>query len=166
MDKIEKIRAEIERRLKDYWKICFHDVKAYNEDSNVRELKELLSFLDTLSEEPVCLYDGGTPNKQKCGDCTIACSVKVEEELDKDLKEAAERFANTQNKNFLNPEIVKNIFIAGSKWKEDQLMNEVVEGIARPDDCEIWVNLVGYGYKFNDGDFVKLIIIKDDGKSD
>lgn len=51
MNTIDKIRAEIERRLKDYWKICFHDVKAYNEDSNVRELKELLSFLDTLEAE-------------------------------------------------------------------------------------------------------------------
>lgn len=51
---IEQIKTEIERRLKDYWRICFHDVKAYNEDSNVRELKELLSFLSNLeSEKPM-----------------------------------------------------------------------------------------------------------------
>lgn len=51
---ITQFRTEIERRLKDYWKICFHDVKTYNEDSNVRELKELLSFLSTLeSKKPM-----------------------------------------------------------------------------------------------------------------
>ena len=47
---IQTIKAEIERRLKDYWKICFYDVKTYNEDSNVRELKELLSFICTREE--------------------------------------------------------------------------------------------------------------------
>lgn len=45
---------------------------------------------------------------------------------------------------------------------KEQMMKDAVEGIARPDDCEIWVNLVGYGYKFNDGDKVKLIVIKED----
>ena len=47
----EKLIAEIERRLKDYWGICFHDVKAYNEDSNVRELKELLTLIESLQRE-------------------------------------------------------------------------------------------------------------------
>ena len=42
------------------------------------------------------------------------------------------------------------------------MMKEAVEGEAHPDDCEIWVNLVGYGYRFNDGDKVHLIIIKED----
>ena len=47
----DKLIAEIERRLKDYWEICFHDVKTYNEDSNVRELKELLTLIESLQRE-------------------------------------------------------------------------------------------------------------------
>lgn len=49
----EQLKAEIERRLTDYWNMCFHDIKTYNEDSNVRELKELLGFIQTLEEEPI-----------------------------------------------------------------------------------------------------------------
>lgn len=36
------------------------------------------------------------------------------------IDEAAEKYADTQNKNFLNPEIVKNIFKAGAKWLAGQ----------------------------------------------
>ena len=42
-------------------------------------------------------------------------------------------------------------------------MKDVVEGIVYPDDCEIWVNLVGYGYKFNEGDKIHIIIVKEEG---
>ena len=41
----------------------------------------------------------------------------------------------------------------------EQMMEKAVEGIVHPDDCEIWVNLVGYGYKFNDGDKVCVIVL-------
>lgn len=41
---------------------------------------------------------------------------------------------------------------------KEQIMKEVMEGEVHPDDCEIWVNLVGYGYKFNDGDKVRVIV--------
>ena len=47
----------------------------------------------------------------------------------------------------------------GMDEQKEQMMNEAVEGIAHPVDCEIWVNLVGYGYKFKEGDNVKIIII-------
>ena len=58
MDIIKTIRAEIERRLKDYWEISFHDTNSYNQDTNVKELKELLSFLSTLeSEKPMELEE-------------------------------------------------------------------------------------------------------------
>ena len=91
MDKIEKIRQEIERRIALYSGWSNETVHP----ARIDEDRQLLSFIDTLEEEP-----------------------------DKSLEEAAERFANTQNKNFLNPEIVKNIFIAGAEWKEEQLMKE------------------------------------------
>lgn len=64
-----------------------------------------MSFLSTLSEEP-----------------------------DKSLYEAATKFADTQNKNFLNPEIVKNIFIAGAKWQKGQLL----KGSPLPEDTALF----------------------------
>jgi len=83
---------------------------------------------------------------------------------------------------------IKDAFIAGSEWRyqkdrrefaklkakewsdgydegiakgKEQMLKDAVEGVAQPDDCEIWINLVGYGYKFNDGDKVKIIIVPD-----
>lgn len=54
----------------------------------------------------------------------------------------------------------------GYEFCREQMLKDAVEVIMRPDDCEIWVNLVGYGYKFNDGDKAKIIIIpnKEDKK--
>lgn len=59
----------------------------------------------------------------------------------------------------LNPRVA---FVNGARWQKQQMLEEAVEGVARPDDCEIWVNLVGYGYKFKDGDKVKIIVVKED----
>lgn len=55
----------------------------------------------------------------------------------------------------------ENIARHFAKWQKEQMMSEAVEGEAHPDDCEIWVNLVGYGYKFNEGDKVRIIIVKE-----
>lgn len=44
----------------------------------------------------------------------------------------------------------------------EQMLKEAVEGIVHPYDCEIWANLVGYGYKFKEGQKVKFIIVKED----
>ena len=51
------------------------------------------------------------------------------------------------------------VFWKGMQYAYDQLKEEAIEGVAHPDDCEIWVNLVGYGYKFNDGDKVHIIVL-------
>ena len=40
--------------------------------------------------------------------------------LPDNVDEAAGKYADIQNKNFLRPEIVKNIFKAGAKWMEGQ----------------------------------------------
>ena len=82
MDKIARIRAEIERRMKIYKE------SNYGISLRYQELEELLSFLDTLSEEPnipefpetfeICLYDGRTPEKEKCSECSTTCSVRDE----------------------------------------------------------------------------------------
>ena len=45
-----------------------------------------------------------------------------------------------------------------AEYAMEQMMKDAVEGIARPDDCEIWVNLTGTDIK--DGDKVIVQIQK------
>ena len=40
-----------------------------------------------VQEQPVCLYDGGTPSKEKCGKCSTICSVRVEQPVCEVLEE-------------------------------------------------------------------------------
>ena len=138
---IQKIREEIERRLKDYWEICFHDVVAFNEDSNVRELKELLAFIRTLeeSEKPINPVDFDKAweeyGKSKGGG---AITVNVKDlarhfyELGRghseipnnheDLDEAAEKFEI--NGTGLNKEVgsvsIYDAFKSGAEWAMKQ----------------------------------------------
>lgn len=80
------------------------------------------------------------------------------------LEEAAEEhtfFAANQPGQDWETHDVTNAFKAGAEWMKAKMLEEAVEGIAHPDDCEIWVNLVGYGYKFKDGDKVRVIVIKE-----
>lgn len=210
MDKIEKIRKYIEERLVYYPTI-------YTQAG--RELVDLRNFLDTLSEEPgapefpetfeICLYDGRTPNKESCNECSTTCSVRkeepdksLEEEIkkemvklpffirgkdqiafarhfaewgeehlrdttkmtDKSLKEAAEEYTQKMLESWRFDSTgcrpLREPFIAGAEWQKQQMMKDSVEGEVHPDDCEIWVNLIGYGYKFNDGDKVRIIVLK------
>ena len=139
------------------------------------------------SKEPVCLYDGEAPSKQKCGDCTIACSVRVKEEPDKDLEEAAEEYATTHLRNNEFP-TADSAFIAGAKWQAEQddrdvvfwkgmryaikgMKEDAVDGIYTKSMDGKNVFVESGALKIDPasvkvGDKVKLIIIKDDGKSD
>lgn len=53
-----------------------------------------------------------------------------------------------------------NEFIHGAKWKEEQMMKQAIEGVAIPDDCEVWCNLDSFNLK--EGDKIKVIVIKED----
>ena len=46
----------------------------------------------------------------------------------------------------------------GMKLQREQMMKQAIEGVARPDDCEVWCNLDSVNLK--DGDKVKIVIIK------
>ena len=48
----------------------------------------------------------------------------------------------------------------GAKWKEEQMMKQAIEGVAMPDDCEVWCNLDSFNLK--EGDKIKVIVIKED----
>lgn len=52
------------------------------------------------------------------------------------------------------------MFKAGAKWQKKQLIKEAINGIARPDDDEVWCDLKSFNLK--DGDKIKIIIIEED----
>lgn len=81
-----------------------------------------------------------------------------EDAPNEELNKAAEEYAQDETMSGL----AERAFKAGAKWQRERMMEDSIDGIARPDDCEIWVNLKGYGYNYKDGDKIKLIIIKEE----
>ena len=99
--------------------------------------------------------------------------VSGSSEISKDLEKASDEYAEKHgfripydgSDNFYDDVDVKASkegFITGAKWDRQQIMKEAMEGVAHPDDCEIWVNLVGYGSNIKDGDKVRVIIVRED----
>ena len=92
MDKIDKIRQEIERMkrnaesAKKEWNDGNYNQNAFAEDCRISSFDHLLSFIDTLSEEP-----------------------------DKSLEEAAEEYIK-KGKYLPEAFVVRPAFIAGAKW--------------------------------------------------
>lgn len=139
----EKLKAEIERRRLSNRYI---DTEGYEE--------ELYEIIDSLQQE----------------------------QTEGDLEEAAEEYVTDWTTCYAYE--IKQAFIAGAKWMASQkplpedtaifqkgveegkrlMMENALEGVAHPDDCEIWVNTVGYGYDIKDGDKVKVIIVEEENK--
>ena len=161
MNKIEKIRAEIEMHIKHYEKLernAFRNGELYI-------CQELLFFIDSLQEEP-----------------------------DKTLEDAAEEYEKEHtyqryDGGGLTPEYDATLaesFIAGAKWQAEQddrdvvfwkgmqhaiegMKKDAVEGVIIDsgfDDGTAFVTMNIPDRRYDRGDKVKLIIIKDDGKSD
>lgn len=137
-EKLEAIRAEIERLKKD-WQ-CY---LRYSVESKYRTeaYTELIDFIDSIPEEFIS----------------------------DDLEEAAKNHADKNYVEWLDivsgderddhyP--VSEAFKAGANWHKEQMMKNVIEATARPDDGEIWCNLESF--QLEDGDKVKVIIIKDE----
>lgn len=105
MDKIEKIRQEIKRRY-DYENEMYHKKKPDGRSNDgwaeslaiMGVLEELLTFLDTLSEEP-----------------------------DKSLEEAAEEYIK-DGRYLPEAFVVRPAFKAGAKWQKSQMLKDAVEG--------------------------------------
>lgn len=74
------------------------------------------------------------------------------------LKEAAEHYASVTDPEAHGVDFIREVFISGAEYAMEQIMKDAVEGIARPDDCEIWVNLTGTDIK--DGDKVIVQVRK------
>ena len=132
MNKIEKIRAEIDRRYNEYSaKKKTDDFIYYSGMADALDLFE--QFLDTLEEEP-----------------------------DKSLDEAAERFARFYDQGTCDG-IIQDGFIAGAEWQKEQMLKEAVEGEAEElyNDGESQCT-VGVGTYFKPGERVYVLKAMED----
>lgn len=54
---------------------------------------------------------------------------------------------------------INDAYQLGREKMKEQILKEAVEGTAHPDDCEIWVDLIGYGFNIKDGDKIRVIVL-------
>ncbi len=92
----------------------------------------------------------------------ILVSEDLEQEIEAEYNKSREIGGRHNMLLWVNKRRLAELAHHFANWQKKQMMKDAVEGIARPDDNEIWVNLREYGYKFEDGDKVKIIIIKED----
>ena len=153
MDKIEKIRQEIERHRQAIRVLNEHTAPEQTSKTcaifqySDTILSDLLSFLDTLSEAP-----------------------------NKSLEEAAEKYRRESYRKSVMPNTdgpipeyggnVKDAFIAGAEWQKSQMMKEAVEGYVNyyEDSGGILMAEAQVGCPYHNGDKVKIIIVKEENK--
>lgn len=137
---LAKIREEIERRkslLTQHSKLTYDLIL----ETFIKEYDDLLSFLSSLeSEKPMDLED-------------------FEKALDNECKRYFNSMTPEQFLNTPNTVIARHFAELSAEHEKEELMKEAVEGIAHPDDCEIWVDLIGYGFNIKDGDKVRVIVL-------
>lgn len=143
MDKIEKIRQEIERQIEEEKNNLTEETELYY-GARQQVRSKLLSFLDTLSEE-----------------------------LDKSLEEAAEKYClGTEMESPYVRRLKCQAFIAGAEWQKQKMLKDAfvdsyvvhdgrIELGGDPLPCLNPIILLPYP-QFKPGDKVKVIIVKED----
>lgn len=127
MDKIEKIRAEIKERLNWKGKIQTSYYMGCRD-----ELKELLSFIDTLEEEP-----------------------------DKSLEEAADKYEYEKG-HLYHPSIKETFIAGAKWQKAKMMEDAVEGFIFQPEDSCPKMLVANYNGELKHGDTVRIIIVKED----
>ena len=135
MNKVEKIKSEIERLKKSLpWGNCASQLSMECNCKN-EAYNEVLSYINSLEEEPIS----------------------------NDLKEAAHSYVDTTIECFdseSNP-CCYPAFIAGAEWQKEKMMENAVDGeiYFSMDYLQYRINTEPLAH-FHHGDKVKLIIIK------
>ena len=166
MTTIEKIRAEIERRIRDANSSSERDITAYYK-GRASSLEDLLSFLDTLekSERLSTIVDFSDEVakwiRENLNDDKTYSSVELashfyelgkisgSSEIPNDLEEAAEKASSDaypykdkfreydKDKVDEAREYFKEGFLTGAKWDKEQMLKEAVEGVVSIDISDI-----------------------------
>ncbi len=86
-------------------------------------------------------------------------SLDIQEEpVSEDLCTAAKEYANNITDKIGYRLQLRRAVCFGAQWQKEQMIKDAIEGIARPDDSEIWCNLDSFNLK--DGEKVKIVIVK------
>jgi uncharacterized protein YbcC (UPF0753/DUF2309 family) len=132
----EKIRAELERQKKE------------NNGSPLSVCNDLLSFIDSMQEEP------------------------ISEDLEEAAKKAGQKYFPDENNIWARPnyeaKAAEYAFKDGANWQKEQMMKDAISGaFIRRNKYTKQNVLNGFSVtceqiqKFNNGDKVKVIIIKE-----
>ena len=158
MDKIEKIRKEIERMLE---LLPTYDGSQMSLDYSRNCLVSLLKLIDTLQDEPVSkdleeIIDGYTRTVLERTNCLIG-NQSVGEEISKAVKFGA----NWQEaKDQETIEVAEDhAMLAGMEKMKEQMMSVAVEGRLYSTICGLEQNIVvpdGYGEYGKDGEMIGL----------
>ena len=151
MSNIDKIRQEIERRFKKAEYEMTNAIGVSHDGYIIHQAESLLcllllDFLDTLSEEP---------DK----DLDDAVSKQICKAADKHIRTVVDA-AGHPGWDWATQDLA-DAFIAGAKWKEDQLMKEVVEGYMNyyEDSGGILMAEAQVGCPYHNGDKVRIIVL-------
>lgn len=164
MDKLSKVRAEIER-LKEIAEYNLShskmDRSAWMQQTAV--CTKLLSFIDTMQEEPQVKESAKIQHVNKT--CKENGNSLTQEPVSEDLYTVAKEYANNITEKIGYRLQLRRAVCFGANWKEQQLMAKAVDGvlsstITGPEQV-VSAN-VGYGELGKNGDKVKIIIFKEE----
>lgn len=172
-EKLEKVKAEIERRRDRHSKA--KRIESALEDNAI------LSFIDSMQKEPKqCMYskDNYTAEDRKvlCDGCVEECKFnKKEEPVSDDLEEVSKKYSSCiyleevlsdDDKEVLREKLI-NTFKTGAQWKEQQMMANAVDGFVIEDieegngDFLLSAEYLPKNIGLKDRQKVKVIVIKD-----
>ncbi len=164
-DKVQKIREEVERLMNELIQEKEKGFGSDTDDTCILELQNVLTYIDSLQEEPV------SEDLEEAANC-YKDMITPEEVDDPEHAYSYETYTEYQ---------IADAFISGSKWKEQQMMKNAVDGwvfrsikdgkLRISDNKECWNGIripeksIEKSYLFcttDDAIKVKFVIIKED----
>lgn len=142
-DKVQKIREEVER------------IQLYTQSE---VLKQVLDIIDKVQKEPV----SDTQSPVIFYGLTGSVGSPKEEPVSEDLKQAIHNaiFALDERKGYTFK--LEYMFMAGAKWQKEHMMAKAFSAEIDSSCCDGRCILGGNFARFETGDKVKVIVIKDD----
>ena len=157
MDKVQKIREEVEKRY-EYWKEKESNSHSIESEIRMSECQHLLLILDSLQEEPVSEELEEAAKRYATEGDEISGLYIIDEEV-----EAFKAGAKWQKEKEYT--CYEEAFEDGAKWKNEQMMAKAVEmvvGYWMPNGLMLTVDETENCYNIDEGDKVKVIVIKED----
>ena len=171
MSKIEKVKAEIERRIKKV-KECLNITPASVPIILFQEFEDLLSFINSLEEEPVSKFDSCIQEGDKIVANEDGTRFNVSQlervAVSEDLEEWEKQYLEANKDEILNVYDRHAGLVDGANWQKEQMLKDAIVR---------YVRLYAGGYPYvseielydydkdvplaKEGDKVKVIVIKE-----